>query len=240
MNSANRYLPTILVVLIAILVGLVMVLVFRYVSNQRAIQRTKDLLKAYLLGLRLFQDQIPVVVRTYGLILLTIGRYLRLALRPLLFTALPLALMLAQLDRYFGLVPLKAGQTFLVKARLTNSDALRGTHLQLPNGLLASAPAVHVPAEDLVVWRVAAEKNGNYTVNVKTADQDFAKRVVVAPGLARLSPIRLRGRWWERIFVSGESPLPKNGAVRSIEVEYPPRSQGPAPGSPCFLLSGRS
>jgi hypothetical protein len=216
--------PAMLVLLASIVIGLIMVLVFGYASDQKAIHQTKDRLKAHLLALRLFQDQIPVVIRCYGRILLAISRYLRLALWPLLLTALPLALVIAQLDRYLGSAPLKAGQTFLVKARVSDPQMLSETSLQLPNGLKTSAPAVHILAENTVVWRVAAETDGDYNVKVQTSSQVFSKRVVVAPGLPRLSPVRLRGPFWERIFVSGEPALPKNSAVQSIEVEYPSRS----------------
>ena len=64
---------------------MVMVIVFRYTSDQMAIHVAKDRLKAHLLALRLFQDQIPVVMRSYGRIILATGHYLRLAFKPLLF-----------------------------------------------------------------------------------------------------------------------------------------------------------
>jgi hypothetical protein len=224
MNRAYAYSPTILVVLTSVVIGFATVLVFRYVSDQNAIHRTKDNLKAHLLALRLFQDQISVVLRSYGCIMLATGRYLRLALRPLLITALPLVFVIAQLDRYLGSMPLKAGQTFLVKARVTSPEALTATSLALPNGLVASAAPVHVPAEGAVIWRVMAQTEGIFNVAVQTSNQAFSKRVVVTPGLFRLSPVRLRGGFWKRVFLSGESALPQDAAIQSIEVEYPSRS----------------
>ena len=201
-----------------------MVLVFGSVSNQKAIHQTKDHLKAHLLALRLFQDQIPVVIRSYGRILLALLRYLRLALWPLLITVIPLTLVMIQLDRYFGSVPLQAGQTFLVKVHVTNPEILSATSLQLPAGLKPTAPAVHVPEENSVVWRIAAQSDGDYSLIVQTPNQDVSKRVVVAPGLSRLSPVRLRGPFWERLALSAEPALPANSAVQSIEVQYPSRS----------------
>jgi hypothetical protein len=224
MNRAFVNSPAMLVLLASVVIGLATVIVFRYASDQRAIHKTKDSFKAHLLALRLFQDQIPIVLRSYGCILLAIGRYLRLAIWPVLLTAIPLALVIAQLDRYLGSVPLKTGQTFLVKARVNDPETLRATSLQLPDGLRASAPPVHVPAENIVVWRIAAETDGDYNVRVQTPREVWSKRVVVAPGLARLSPIRLRAPFWERIFLSGEPALPKNASVQSIEVEYPSRN----------------
>ena len=81
--------PAAIVVVVSIVIGLVMVLVFAYTSDQKAIHVAKAHLSAHLLALRLFQDQIHVVLRSYGRIILATGHYLRLALKPLLFVIVP-------------------------------------------------------------------------------------------------------------------------------------------------------
>ena len=74
--------PTVFVVLLSFVIGLLMVVVFRYTSDQKAIRIAKDHLKAHLLAVRLFQNQLPVVLSSYGRILLSTGRYLRLSFVP--------------------------------------------------------------------------------------------------------------------------------------------------------------
>jgi hypothetical protein len=223
MNFLQSHLPTIAVCLISVVIGLLMVLLFGYTSDQKAIHVAKEHLKAHLLALRLFQDQIPVVIRSYGRILLTTGRYLRLAFMPLLLVIVPLTFFAVQLDRYLGLVPFEAGQSFLVKARVSNREVLDDLSLQLPSGLAATSPAVHIPAENEIAWRVSAERDGKYDVTVAAADQRVAKQVVVASGMQRLSSVRLRGQFWERLFFSAESALPANSSIEAIEVQYPSR-----------------
>jgi hypothetical protein len=224
MGSLGVNVPAVTVVGISLVIGLVMVVVFRYTSDQKAIYVAKDRLKAHLLALRLFQDQVPIVLRTYGRIVLATGHYLRLAFKPLLFVIVPLTFLIVQLDRYLGLMPLEAGHPFLVKVRMDNINALNEASLQLPDGLSTTAPAVHVPWASEVVWRVVAEKSGEYIINVQASDQTLSKRVIVGAGLSRLSPVRLRGKFWERIFVSGEPALPENNPVESIDVQYPARN----------------
>ena len=51
--------------LLSLITGLLMVLIFRYTSDQNAIRQAKDRLKAHLLAVRLFQDQLPVVLSSY-------------------------------------------------------------------------------------------------------------------------------------------------------------------------------
>jgi hypothetical protein len=223
MVSLGFNLPALIVVGISVVIGLLMVVMFRYTSDQKAIHIAKDHLKAHLLALRLFQDQIPVVIRSYGRILRATGRYLRLAFMPLLFVSVPLILLLAQIDRYLGSTPFETGHPFLVSARVTGAEAFGDATLELPAGLASTAPAVHVPAENEVVWRVVAERDGSFVVNVLTSAQTSAKQVVVGSGMPRLSAVRLRGPWWRRLLYSAEPALPESNLVQTIEVQYPAR-----------------
>lgn len=224
MGSLGVNIPAAVVVGISLVIGLAMVIVFGHTSDQKAIHIAKDRLKAHLLALRLFQDQIHVVLRSYGRIVIATGDYLRLAFRPLVFVIVPMTFLIVQLDRYLGSVPLPAGQSFLIKVRMEDPDALNETSLQLPDGLATTAPTVHVPSESEVAWRVVAATAGEYIVNVQVSGQTFSKQVVIGSGLRRLSSVRLRGQYWKRIFVSSEPSLPDNKFVEAIEVQYPTRN----------------
>src|SRR5256885_9368773 len=141
MDSLGVNLPALIVLGISIVIGLLMVVVFGYTSDQKAIHTAKDHLKAHLLELRLFQDQIGVVTKAYGRILLATGRYLRLAFKPLLIVIVPLTLLMVQIDRYLGMTPIGSEHAFLVKAQVADS-ALNDVSIQLPYGLKATAPPV--------------------------------------------------------------------------------------------------
>src|SRR5467141_3459100 len=121
LSAFNLNVPAVLVVSLSVATGLLMVVVFRYTSDQKAIRIAKDHLKAHLLAVRLFQNQLPVVLSSYGRILLSTGRYLRLAFRPLLFVILPLTFLIVQLDRYLGWTPVGTGQAFLIKVHTDNA-----------------------------------------------------------------------------------------------------------------------
>jgi hypothetical protein len=220
-SAANT--PLLLVLAVSIVIGLVMVIVFRYTSDQKAIGRAKDRLKAHLLAVRLFQDQLPVVMRAYGKILRGTGSYLRLAFTPFLIAILPITFLIVQLDRYFGWLPLRPAQTFLVEARLEDPAALNEATLQLPPELSSTAPAVHAAKDREIVWRVRAERAGQYDIGIAAAGHTVSKQVTVSPGLARISPVRLSGHFWERMFSSGEAALADGSPVQSITVSYPPR-----------------
>ena len=200
-----------------------MVVVFRYTSNQKAIGRAKDGLKAHLLAVRLFQDQLPVVLSSYGNILRGTGSYLRLTFTPFLIAIVPMTFLIIQMDRYLGSMPQQPSHPFLIEARASTPEILDQMELRLPDGLVSSAPAVHVPKEKLVVWRLEAKQAGEYDVHIEVNGQSESKRVVVSSAIERLSPVRLRGKLWERMLSSAEPALPDSSLIQSISVDYPER-----------------
>ena len=214
--------PLAIVVALSLLVGLLMVLLFGYTSDQKAIGIAKDQLKAHLLAVRLYRDQIPVVVGSYGKILGGTGRYLKLAFKPLLYVIIPITLLIVQADRYLGAMPVPVNTPFLLMVRASGGDA-NDVALEVPPEIAITAPPVHVAAENDIVWRLVGSKEGKYLVKVTASGQSAEKSVCIGSGLPRISTVRMRDHFWERIFTSAEPALPRNGPIESISIDYPER-----------------
>jgi uncharacterized membrane protein (DUF106 family) len=216
--------PLAIVIALSLIVGLLMVVLFGYTSDQKAIGIAKDQLKAHLLAVRLYRDQIPVVMGSYGKILRGTGRYLKLAFKPLLYVIIPITLLIVQIDRYLGSTPVPVSTPFLLTAHVTGSEAANDVSLDLPPEIAMTAPAVHIPAANEIVWRLVGAKEGEYEVKIAAAGQSAAKAVCVGGGLPRISTVRLRGQFWTRMFLSAEPALPENGPIDSISINYPDRN----------------
>jgi uncharacterized membrane protein (DUF106 family) len=216
--------PLVIVVILSVVIGLLMIVLFGYTSDQKAIGIAKDQLKAHLLAVRLYRDQLHVVMGSYGKVLRGTGRYLKLAFKPLLYVIIPITLMIVWLDRSLGLTAIQVNTPFLLTARVNNPQALDSVSIDLPPEITASAPPVHVAGDNEVVWRLVASHEGAYEVKVGAGGQSAEKTVRVSSELAQVSPERLRDHFWERMFTSGESALPENSAVESIAVDYPERN----------------
>lgn len=216
--------PLAIVIVVSLVIGLVMVVLFGYTSDQKAIGIAKDQLKAHLLAVRLYRDQIPVVMGSYGKILRGTGRYLKVAFMPLLYVIIPITLLMVQIDRYLGQTPLPLNAPFLLTVHLSKSDAANDVALDLPPEIAMTAPAVHVPESNEVVWRLAGAKDGKYDVKIASGGQSVTKAVCVGSDLPRISTIRLRGQFWNRFFSSAEPALPENSPIDSISINYPDRN----------------
>lgn len=223
-SPTREDLPLMFVVGLSLVIGLLMPLIFRAVSNQAAIHAAKDRIKAHLLAARLYPDQLPVVLRSQFLVLAGTAHYLRLMLKPALFLAVPLTFLIATCDRYLGLKPLGIKVPFLVTVSTDSPDRTGDVLLKLPPGLAMTAPPVHIPDDREVVWRLAAAKEGTYEVKAAVEGEEYGKQVIVSTGLVHLSPVRLQGHLFERLFSSAEPGLPEGAPIASIQVGYPERT----------------
>jgi hypothetical protein len=120
--------------------GLLLLVVFKYTSNQRAIGRVRDDIKAHLLALKLFRDSTSVTFRAQGRILLGAFRLMVLAIVPMLVMVVPVCLLLGQLALWYQSRPLKIGEEAVVTVKLRDQPGGR-----YPNGVAAAQAAILQP-----------------------------------------------------------------------------------------------
>jgi hypothetical protein len=215
--------PIVPLALISLATAILLLFFFRYASNQPAIRRAKDKLEAHVLEVRLFQEQLRAVLRAYGRLVLGVANYLRLALRPLAWMAIPLLVIIVQLESFFAWSPNRVGDDFLLKAKLADRAALELVELQVPEGLAVTAPLMRIPDAKEADWRLRAKRPGRYSVAILVAGATFSKEIAVSNQLVRISPERSRAGWLNQLLNPSEAQLPQGGPIESIEVQYPAR-----------------
>src|SRR5687767_2882859 len=108
---------------VSLLVSLALLAAFKMTSNQRALAAAKRRIQANLFELRLFQDDPRLVMRVVGDLLLQQVVYLRYAFVPLIWVALPLAILAAHLQARYGYDGLNPGHAALVTVRMKPAAA---------------------------------------------------------------------------------------------------------------------
>jgi len=212
---------------LSLLTGLLMLLVFRFTSNQKGIRRAKDLIKAHLLEFRLFKDNFGVTMRAFGRILLHNLRYLAYALKPLLVMIIPLLLILAQLNARFGYRPLHPGQQVLLKVKLVRGTNPLNLDLTIApsSGFTVETPPLRIEEESEMDWRLRAVKAGRHDIVLRGMGQSVAKTMAVGPArLDALAPLKTNRKFFNQLFNPAEPALAKNLPLDSIELVYPGRS----------------
>src|SRR5438552_5561024 len=103
--------------------GILMVWIFGKVSNQDAIQRTRERLSSELIGLRLFKDDLRVFFGIQYQVLIWTLKYLGYSLVPMVILMVPTMIILIQLNLHYGARPLRVGEQALVKVKLREAAA---------------------------------------------------------------------------------------------------------------------
>ena len=215
--------PVLALAVLAVATAIVALLVFRWISNQKAIRKAKDRIGAHVLEIRLFPDQLSVVGRAYLAMLGSMFVYLRHALRPVAVLFVPFFFLFVQMDAYFEHTPLPVSQNFLMRAAVAEGQDVNALQIEVPSGLELTAPPVHVPDDREVDWRLKPQKAGVYEVRLRFGGAEYTKRIVADGGLRRVNSERRRGGIWETLLSQAEAPLPRGGPVESIAVQYPSR-----------------
>ncbi|RJQ53767.1 MAG: hypothetical protein C4526_06025 [Nitrospiraceae bacterium] len=203
--------------------GILLVLIFRYTSDQGAIRETKDRIKGHMLEIRLFKDNPGVLMSAFGSILVYNFKYMRHAVRPMLFMVVPVLFMLVQLDAWYGYRPLRTGESAVFSVRLSGSDGrvVDNITLQADDGLTVETPPLRIPEEKEADWRIRADKAGNHKVAVRVRGKTVEKTITVSGNPGRVSVKRTSAGFWERLFNPGEKPIPEDSGIKEISVEYP-------------------
>jgi hypothetical protein len=208
------------------LTGMLMLLIFRYTSNQKKIKETKDKIKAHLLEIRIFNDDLGVLLSAQKNLLFYNAKYLMHALRPLLFMMVPILIILIQLQGWFGYRPLAIGESTLLKVKVTDEGkkVLSDFAVEVDKGIVIETPPLRNPEEAEVDWRILAKELGEHTIIIKAKDYAFQKKMVVSgERFTRVSPNVVASNPLEIILNPGEKPIPKNPLIKRIEVGYPSR-----------------
>jgi hypothetical protein len=210
--------------LISFVTGVVMLWIFGVVSNQNAIRRAKDKIRAHLLEILLFNDSLKMVFRAQGCALAHTGRYMGHAMVPLVVIMVPVVLILAQSNHLFESKPLEPEDAVTISARLTQWDAglAESATLSVPDALSVETPPLRMPETEEIEWRVRAHEYGDFDVSVNVGGQAFSKRLIVSDRQRLLSRKRVRPGFAGALFHSAEPPLDRDSPIESIEVKYAP------------------
>jgi len=211
--------------IISAVMGVLLLILFKYTSNQKAIGRTRNYIKANMLALKLFKDELPVTFASQGKVFFGAFRLLFHSLRPLLVMIVPVIMILAQMAGWYQFRPLQPGGTALVTIKLNdnNNDTLPEVNLAPSTAAKIAIGPVRIAQLNEVRWQIQAQQVGQHDLIFNVAGQDYHKSLHVGPGLQKISPLRPGWKWSDIILYPLEKPFPADSPVQQISIDYPDR-----------------
>ncbi|MCC9608029.1 hypothetical protein LOC69_19345 [Blastopirellula sp. JC733] len=224
--EAIAYVPGWLSVgVIGAITGVLMLLAFKYTSHQSAIRHTRNQIKANLLGLSLFKDDLAIGLGMQVNLLKLAGMLLALSVVPMLVMIVPTCLLLSQLALWYQARPLYAGETAIVTVQGAANPAVI-EQLQLSDSSayrLAKGP-VRVPEQQMACWEIEAVEPGRHELKFALGEDQIAKELAIGDGLMPVSLTRPASDWTDLLLHPREAPFSADSPVQSIAIDYPERS----------------
>ena len=210
---------------VATVTGVLLLAVFKYTSNQKAIQRVRNDINAHLLALKLFKESAVVALRAQGHILNGAFWLFVFAVVPMLVMAVPVTLMLGQLALWYQARPLQLGEEAVVTLKLNGDagSAVPAVSLQPTDAVEVTVGPVRVRSQREVCWNVKARAPGNHRLVFQVGDSSPSKELAIGDSLMRVSTQRPPWDWTAILLNPWEQPFRPDDPVRSIEIDYPHR-----------------
>ncbi|UCC22508.1 MAG: hypothetical protein JSW23_00075 [Planctomycetota bacterium] len=212
--------------IVSAVAGVVLLIIFKYTSNQRAIGRVRDNIKAHMLALKLFKDSMSVTLQAQGQVFK--GAFLLLvhAVRPMLVMIVPLALLLSQMGLWYQSRPLMVGEESVVAMKLSSDIEQPWPNVDVESmpGAEVTIGPVRVLSKREVYWKIKALQSGYHRITFQAGGKQVEKELAIGNEFMRVSAERPGWRWGDILLHPAEKPFSPDSVVQSISIDYPDRS----------------
>ncbi len=217
-------------IVISIVAGILAAIAFRYSSNQAGLKRVADQVRASLLAMRLFKDDLRSVFGAQLSLFKASGLRLWYSLPPLVVLIIPFVFLLAQMAMWYEFRPLAPGQAALVEVTLT-PEAWDGPPLELnaPDAITIES-TVRNSHDHTITWRIcpqeAATANNPLQLSFTLGEREVAEKQLAVSStggtdeLVFVCPLRPGTSFWDRLLYPGEPGFAANSPIRAISINY--------------------
>ena len=195
-----------LLVVLSTLIGVVLILTFRGLAQPDLLRALRQRIKAHVLEITIFKDDLRVFGSASRSIFLLSARYLGHNLVAFSVMIVPVLVILWLADPFLGYRPLRPGEHTIVSLIGRNGtlpDRKKiGLIVECENGtgFSISEPLV-IPGNNEVSWRVTAEREGRAMLILQMGETKIGKKLLAGKGVARvLTKSELGGSLWRNLL----------------------------------------
>ena len=226
--SPFRNYPATGLVFWSVITGVVMTYVFGKTSNQRALRRAADDIRAQLFAVKLFKEDLVVTFQCQMKLLKSTGIRLMHSVPPMLVMIVPLLLVLTQLAMRYECRPLVQDEQAVVTLHIKPDawKASRDITLNAGDGFVVETESLRDEKNSTIYWRVRADGSESKLLQWHLGDETISKvlPISVTPIVLEVSSPRRPGvSIWDQVLYPAESSLSADSPIESIDLQLSPR-----------------
>ena len=214
------------ITVLSFVLGLLLLLIFKYTSNQKAIGRVRDNIKADLLAMKLFKDSLSVTFQAQGRVFGNAFKLFYYAIVPMVIMIVPVSLILAQMSLWYQARPLQPGDgPAVVKLQLNDTiDTWPQVNLEPLAGIDIKVGPVRVFNKQEIYWKVKPVEDGAHSLVFQVGEEQYEKRLAIGDGFMPLSAKRPGPVFSDVLLYPLEKPFASDAPVHAITIAYPERN----------------
>jgi uncharacterized membrane protein (DUF106 family) len=214
---------TLALVWISLLTGVGMAYAFKITSNQKAIKKAKDRLKARILEMRLYQDDPVLIFKGLGGALRGNLVYLSTILVPFVVIVIPVMIVFMQLDGRYAKRYLESDATTILTVQLKEGTDpfVTDVGLDAGDGVIIVGNPVRVAETREVDWRLRVATPGTHQITLTAAGSSYSFPLVAQKSYKMIGHVRQASSFLEPFLHFPLPAIPDQSPFYSIHVEYP-------------------
>lgn len=220
--------PAVALVCWSVVTGLAMTYVFGKTSNQRALRRAADTIRAQLFAVKLFKEDLLVTFQCQLRLLRATGMRLLHSVPPMLVMIVPLTLLLTQLAMRYEFRPLLKNERAVVSVHV-KPDAWKGwrdVELDAGDGVVIETGSLRDEKNSTIHWRVRATGEESVALRWSVDGQTISKVLPVSQTADQLriaNPRRPGMSFWDRLLYPAEQHFSADSPIERIDLQLHPR-----------------
>lgn len=211
------------IIFISVVVGILMLIIFKHTSDQAGIKNQKNQLKAHFLEFRLYHDDIGLSFEAIKNVFLINFKYLKFSIKPMLILMWPVIIIVIQLASRYEYRPLKVGESAILSVKLANNSHLTENLINVPETILIETPPLRILEKNQIDWRIKALQVGHFNIVVQLGNKKYNKLLSVGSKFEKLASYRVAGFSLTGLLNPAETSLPSDSFIKEIRIRYPKR-----------------
>ena len=218
---------------ISAVIGVICIILFKYTSNQDAIARVRDKIKANMLALKLFKDDLGVTFRSQAKVMGASFMLLVHALVPMIIMMIPVVLFIAQMGLFYEFSPLAEGEEAMITLKVNGEvgSPLPVVSIQSDSSFEVVDGPVRLEGKREVWWSIKAEEAGYQKIIFDVDGEKVYKDLAIGDGFMRVNLKRAGQSFMDVLLYPWESVFGTDDTVQGIEIIYSYEREGFATGS---------
>jgi hypothetical protein len=207
----------------SILTGLVLLILFKHISNQKGIATAKSRISAHLLEILLYRNDVK---RSFTALLNLLQynlKYLGYAFKPLLIISPVMFILYIQFSSLYVYRPVQVGEQIIITISCRAAVPLENVQLSENEGFKIKSSPLRLLKEQQIQWKIEALREGISELTFRWNDEKVDKRLVIGQSIVPLAAQRVSVHNLNTILHIAESSLPEKSFLKNVSIAYPRR-----------------